>query len=58
VSKEIYNSPFIGGEVEIETERDPQDNSRVIITYRVNGEVVTKEEAQALMDEGRRRAQH
>lgn len=58
MSKEIYNSPFIGGEVEIETERDPQDNSRVIITYRVNGEVVTKEEAQALMDEGRRRAQH
>jgi hypothetical protein len=58
MSKEIYNSPFIGGEVEIETERDPHDNSRVIITYRVNGEVVTKEEAQALMDEGRRRAQH
>lgn len=58
MSKEIYNSPFIGGEVEIETEPDPTNPSRVIVTYRVNGKEVTKEEAQALMDEGRRKSQH
>lgn len=58
MSKQIYNSPFLGGEVEIHTEPDPKDPKRVIITYFYNGEEITREEAQAMMDEARRRAAH
>lgn len=58
MSKQVYNYPFIGGEVEMHTEPDPADPARVIITYFLNGDEITKEEAQAMMDEGRRRARN
>jgi hypothetical protein len=55
MAKQIYNSPVIGGEVQIETEPDPANPSRVIVSYSFNGKHITKEQAQDLMDEGRKR---
>lgn len=58
MSKVIYNSVYVGGELEIVTEVDPKDQSRVIITYWLNGQEITRWEAQALLDEAKRKAQH
>jgi len=61
MGKTIYNSIYVGGELEIVTEADHPDSgvgAPVTIRYYLNKKEITKEEAQALLDEAKRRAQH
>lgn len=57
MSKVIYNSMYVGGELEIVTEDVPGE-SGVRITYWLNGTQITRHEAQALLDEAKRKAAH
>jgi uncharacterized OsmC-like protein len=45
----VYNSQYVGGELVIETTPDPFKGG-VEISYRLNGEEISREEAQRMLD--------